>query len=139
MEYPSHPTPGPIYYKPYSAQSRNAHLRNKRDTGSATSRQSYSKFEIFHHSTTQYPQYHEPVTHAPQYQQYPQPAPHAPLHQQHAEYSYAPKTRFDDAPEIVYGTAIRTREIFDCNEPGQDCESLEHYGKVVDCNIARFR
>ena len=66
-------------------------------------------------------------------------APHAPHHQQYGEYAYTPETQFDDAPEIIYGTVVRTREFFDCNGQGQDCEDLEQYGKVVDCNIARFR
>ena len=62
-------------------------------------------------------------------------------HQQYAQYENTPRIRFDDAPEIVYGVAVRTKENFDCNKPGvkHHCEHLEHYGKVVDCDIQRFR
>ena len=49
------------------------------------------------------------------------------------------KTRFDDAPELVYGIAFRVRRIYECGEKGLDCDQLEAEGKIVDCEIPRFR
>ena len=48
--------------------------------------------------------------------------------------------RFDNAPEPVYGIAMRYRKFYDCNDPGQDCEELERDGKIVQCgDLQRFR
>ena len=49
------------------------------------------------------------------------------------------KTRFDDAPELVYGIAFRVRRIYECGEKGLDCDQLEAEGKIVDCETPRFR
>ena len=49
------------------------------------------------------------------------------------------KTRFDDAPELVYGIAVRVRRIYECGEKGLDCDQLEAEGKIVDCETPRFR
>ena len=48
-------------------------------------------------------------------------------------------TRFDDAPELVYGIAFRVRRIYECGEKGLDCDQLEAEGKIVDCETPRFR
>ena len=47
--------------------------------------------------------------------------------------------KFDDAPKIVYGIAFRVRRFYDCNEEGQECGKLETEGKVVQCDVSRFR
>ena len=46
---------------------------------------------------------------------------------------------FDDAPKLVYGIAFRVRRAYTCGEQGIDCEELERQGKVVECDINRFR
>ena len=56
------------------------------------------------------------------------------------KYGYLVKdVKFDDAPEIVYGITFRVRRFYDCNEEGQDCGKLETEGKVVQCDVSRFR
>ena len=57
------------------------------------------------------------------------------------EYHYKPKEeKFDDAPEIIYGWATRTRTIEKCEgEIEPICDKLERENRVVQCNIARFR
>ena len=54
---------------------------------------------------------------------------------------YKPKEiKFDDAPEMVYGWVIRTRSFTPCKgEIKKECDRLEREGKVVQCNIPRFR
>jgi hypothetical protein len=54
------------------------------------------------------------------------------------------QVRFDDAPEPIYGFTLRTRQLFPCEEGGQDkfskeCQDLEAKGDVVDCQQKRFR
>merc|ERR1719367_14923 len=52
---------------------------------------------------------------------------------------YSKEEKFDDAPEIVYGWAIRTRTIEKCEGEFKDiCDELERQNRVVQCNIARF-
>ena len=107
---------------------------------SAIANESRGELKLLHSISSIFllPQYHQLVSHAPQNQQYPQNVTHATHHQEYAQNENTSQTRFDDAPWIVYGIAERTRENFDCNEPGQDCEDLEYKGKVVDCEIPRF-
>ena len=50
-----------------------------------------------------------------------------------------PKVNFDDAPTAVYGVTFRVRRAYMCGEKGMDCDTLEAQGKVVDCEIPRFR
>ena len=53
--------------------------------------------------------------------------------------------RFDDAPKIIYGVAVRTREATPCEEHEQEgitatnCDELMAEGKAVYCKQARFR
>ena len=50
------------------------------------------------------------------------------------------KVRVDDAPQPVYGVALRSRRFFSCDEEFQEeCEALEAQGDVVDCKQPRFR
>ena len=46
---------------------------------------------------------------------------------------------FGDAPLPVYGIALRVRRHYECNDTEQGCEKLKRSGKVVSCDIARFR
>ena len=56
------------------------------------------------------------------------------------KYGYLVKdVKFDDDPEIVYGIAFRVRRFYECNEDGQGCGKLETEGKVVQCDVSRFR
>ena len=50
-----------------------------------------------------------------------------------------PMVNFDDAPTAVYGVTFRVRRAYMCGEKGMDCDTLEAQGKVVDCEISRFR
>ena len=50
-----------------------------------------------------------------------------------------PMVNFDDAPTAVYGVTFRVRRAYMCGEKGMDCDTLEAQGKVVDCEIPRFR
>ena len=69
------------------------------------------------------------------YQQYVSP----PQQYQPRQDYHPPKVNFDDAPEIIYGIAIRLRRDNDCMDSRQECEQLELDGKVFECNISRFR
>ena len=57
------------------------------------------------------------------------------------QYHYKPKDeKFDDAPEIIYGWATRTRTIEKCKGKNKDlCDELERQNRVVQCNVPRFR
>ena len=105
---------------------KDAHIRSQADLVNTASRHAYSKFSVFHNSTTPYPQNHQRITQDPHYLQYP-----------HDEYTQ--ETTFDDAPGIVYGIVERIRTTVDCNEVEQDCADLERERKVVYCDLPRFR
>ena len=53
--------------------------------------------------------------------------------------------RFDDAPKIIYGVAVRTREAAPCEKNEEEgttatsCDELMDKGKAVYCKQARFR
>ena len=51
------------------------------------------------------------------------------------------KIRFDDAPKIIYGIAIRSRRFFPCGDEqyAQECAELIERGRFVECNQPRFR
>ena len=51
----------------------------------------------------------------------------------------SPPVMFNDAPKLVYGISFRVRRRYVCGENGIDCLTLEKQGKVVDCDIPRFR
>ena len=46
---------------------------------------------------------------------------------------------FDDAPEIIYGVAVRTRRVTPCERLELRCEELINEGKFVNCAQPRFR
>ena len=51
----------------------------------------------------------------------------------------SPPVMFNDAPKLVYGISFRVRRRYVCGKNGIDCLTLEKQGKVVDCDIPRFR
>lgn len=59
-------------------------------------------------------------------------------HQKQAHSPYYKKVLFDDAPDIVYGVAIRTRRIQPCEEVPKECEQLINEDRIVECNQPRF-
>ena len=135
------PTPGPVYYKPYHSEDSTVHPRTKRDAKNLNFGPFHSKFSFFSDSFPSYSQHYEPVS-AKSFSPYPEhyePVRGTSPDQQHANNGYIHNVRFDDAPEPVYGIAFRVRRIYDCNDPGQDRGELESEGKVVECNIPRFR
>ena len=48
-------------------------------------------------------------------------------------------TKFDDAPQPVYGIAFRIRKYYSCDELEEGCGEFENSGRVIDCDIPRFR
>ncbi len=44
-----------------------------------------------------------------------------------------------DAPQPQYGISFRTRQWVDCKFIQDECGKLEEDGKVVECQISRFR
>ena len=54
-------------------------------------------------------------------------------------YSQPKYVSFDDAPEPIYGMVTRTRKSNDCRYTEEECNKLEREGKVVQCEIPRFR
>ena len=73
------------------------------------------------------------------YQVEPYHPPNYPIHAYHVRYGLK-IVRFDDAPDPVYGIALRSRRFFTCDGASQqECDDLEAKGDVVDCKQPRFR
>ena len=53
--------------------------------------------------------------------------------------SFHETVTFDDAPEIIYGVATRTRRVTPCERVELRCEELINEDKVVHCEQPRFR
>ena len=102
----------------------------------------WSFLGILPHSQDQTPNQFQNIQSYPRTQNYASPPSiqdyYLPLYEHALDYQPV-KTRFDDAPELVYGIAFRVRRIYECGEKGLDCDQLEAEGKIVDCETPRFR
>ena len=102
----------------------------------------WSFLGILPNAQDQTPNQFQNIQSYPQAQNYVSPPSiqdHYPPLYEYDTYYQPVKTRFDDAPELVYGIAFRVRRIYECGEKGLDCDQLEAEGKIVDCETPRFR
>ena len=135
-------TPGPIYYKPHTPPLYTTNHKYKR---SADQPQTVYNYPYNYNPGGSHETAYAPV------QSYASPVIPAVLTTNHQSYvspnqqpTYTPSceyVNFDDAPEPIYGIAISTRTIYDCNdaEYADLCTKLQKEDKFVDCDNRRFR
>lgn len=134
-------TPGPIYYKPHTPPLYTTNHKYKR---SADQPQTVYNYPYNYNPGGSHETAYAPV------QSYASPVIPAVLTTNHQSYvspnqqpTYTPSceyVNFDDAPEPIYGIAISTRTVYDCNdaEYADLCTKLQKEDKFVDCDNRRF-